>query len=101
MPCAFKAALTGSVLSAALADCDSASMMGAGVPAGAKKPIQMPASKPGMPCSSIVGTSGMIAARLGCAMPSALRLPFSTCGASVAATLNIKLMRPARRSTTA
>jgi len=46
-------------------------------------------------------TLGMMVARLGWATANAFSFPASTCGASVAATLNISVMRPASRSLTA
>ena len=101
MPCAFNAACTGSLMRASCADAASFSTMSGGVLAGASSPIQMPASKPGMPASSIVGTSGRMPARLGCATAIGLSVPAATCGASVAATLNISVMRPVRRSLSA
>src|ERR1700686_1939147 len=79
MPWARNGAMTSSVFNAALISRDSAATISGGVPAGASRPNQTLVSKPGRPASAMVGTSGVIAARLDCATASATSSPDCTC----------------------
>ena len=54
--------------------------MGLGVAAGATKPYQTDASKPGKPDSAMVGTSGNMELRLGLNTAKTLSLPLLTWG---------------------
>src|SRR5919204_3820134 len=99
--CARSLAATSLAASASLAAALSLSMIGRGVPAGATRPNQTPASKSGSPASTIVGTFGATCARLTELTAKALSLPESICGSIVEATPSISDTRPARRSVTA
>ena len=53
--------------------------MAAGTPAGAVMPYQEATSKFGTPCSSRLGTSGMVLERFAVETPSAFNNPPKTC----------------------
>ena len=55
-----------------------------GVPAGTHQPCQLSATKPGTPCSAMVGTFGKNLIRLAVVTASALTCPPSTAGTPVA-----------------
>ena len=73
-------------------------MIGPGVPAGAIRPYQAVASKPGNPVSARVGSSGIADVRFGDVTASARSLPLCICGSTTAVLGNAMVMRPASRS---
>jgi hypothetical protein len=68
------------------------------VPAGTIRAYHDTASKPGKPCSAIVGSSGITGERLRLAMPIARSLPERTCGSAEESWLNIIDTWPPSRS---
>jgi hypothetical protein len=62
----------------------SRSTMSRGVPAGATRPCQVSAAKPGSPASAMVGTSGSRAERSGVVTPSTRSRPPRSCGSAKA-----------------
>src|SRR5262249_53808013 len=95
-PCARSLATTSSEASALLAAALSLSITARGVPAGATKPNQTPASKSGSPASTMVGTFGATCARLAELAARAFRPPASSCGMIVEATPRLNETRPGR-----
>ena len=75
-------------------------MTGAGVPAGANRPTQKSASKPGKPDSLAVGTSGSAGERRGPEMESGRRRPARICVSAEVMPVNMKSVSPAAVATT-
>src|SRR5689334_19992799 len=76
----------------------SLSTIGFGVPAGAMKPTQSVALKPGTPASAIVGTSGKVVDRVLPLVPSARTRPALIIGAIVGTESNRIWIWPLRIS---
>ena len=76
-------------------------MIGSGVPAGAAMPSHPMYSKPGRPDSATVGISGSASSRVGLVTASARILPALTCGSCTLTVPNVKVKRPAMRSSIA
>ena len=73
-------ATTSGALSALATSSRSFASTGPGVFAGATRPYQEEASKPGRPCSATVGTLGSADGRFAPALASARALPAAICG---------------------
>ena len=76
----------------------SLSTIGCGVPAGAIRPNQAVASKPGKPSSSMVGRSGICGERLREVIAKARSLPSRTSGSTLEMLPKKRLSRPPSRS---
>ena len=76
----------------------SLSRTGCGVPAGAIRPNQAVASKPGKPSSSMVGSSGICGERLREVIANARSLPSRTSGRTLEMLPKKMLRRPPSRS---
>ena len=79
-PCPVKRARTSGERITRINSAFSLARIGAGVPPAASIPCQLPDSKPGTPCSAIVGTSPINGIRVRLDTPSTLSLPACTCG---------------------
>ena len=75
-------------------------MASAGVPAGAMTAYQPVTSKPAMPCSWMVGTSGASAERCGLVTASACMRPLRIWGMEVEMLSKVRSMSPASMALT-
>ena len=71
--------------------------MGIGVPAGAIRANQVPATTSATPASASVGTSGRSGMRVGTVTASARRLPVATCGMAAGVSTNANAVCPLSR----
>src|ERR1700719_3992597 len=93
-PWRYHAAMSSGRVSVLLMAALSLSTIGFDVPAGAMRPSQMVASKPGTPASAMVGTSGSTFERVVAVVPSARTWPAWAFDAMVVMASNIISMWP-------